>query len=129
LNETIQELQSRLARTEEEVLAAREESRGWKVEVEGHQHRWTAAVARAEELQKACEEWRVKLEEREQEGEHWRQEARRWEDWVKGERERADKAEEEGRRLADEVDVLREKGKDGGGGEGGREGGRDVLCL
>jgi len=124
LYETMQELQSRLTKAEEEVLVARERARGWEAEVEGQRHRWTAAVARAEELQKACEEWRVKLEEREQEGEHWRQEARRWEDRVKGERERAETAEEGGRRLADEVDVLREKGKEGGR-EGGKEGGSD----
>jgi len=121
LHETIQELQLRLAKAEEEVLVVREEARGWKGEVEGQRHRLTAAVARAEEAQKASEKWRVRLEAKELEGEHWRQEARRWEDRVKGERERADRAEEGRRRLADEVDVLREKGE-----EGGREGGREV---
>ncbi|GAB5029760.1 hook domain-containing protein [Nannochloropsis oceanica] len=109
LHETIQELQLRLAKAEEEVLVVREEARGWKGEVEGQRHRLTAAVARAEEAQKASEKWRVRLEAKELEGEHWRQEARRWEDRVKGERERADRAEEGRRRLADEVDVLREK--------------------
>ena len=125
LHETIQELQSRLAKAEEEVLAAREEAREWKVEVEGQRHRWTTAVARAEESQKACEGWRMKLEEKELEGEHWRQEAGRWEGRVKGERDRADRAEERGRKLADDVDVLREKGKEEGGRERGKEGKRE----
>lgn len=109
LKEKLQQLQTALALREEEVGRVRASEGEIKDELEGMKNRWKEAVDRADKLQKACEEWRVRVEEKEEEGEHWRREAGRWEAKVKAERERARKAEEGERKLADEVDVLRER--------------------
>lgn len=112
LHQTVSDLQGQLASlTETAQDAQHRASRQQEEEVEGQRKSLEAALARAEELRVAYNSLTVKLEEQEGESEHWRVEAERLHEKHRAEKEKAEQAEDAQRRLADEVDVLREKAR------------------